>query len=65
MKTKAKDRHDGRSIKNNEEERSPDRDQSVSNEPASRRKTGADKDVGTAPAKGYFPDGPGGSYKGV
>jgi hypothetical protein len=63
---KDKDRPEGRSTNNNKEERSSDKDQRMSNDQTNRRqRSSRDNDLEKALSRGFFPDGPGGNYKGV
>ena len=66
MKTKDSDRHQSRSTNNSGEERSPDRDQKVRDDQTNgRQRSSADNDLEKSLSRGFFPDGPGGNYKGV
>jgi hypothetical protein len=71
MKTKDKDRHHNQSTSNNEnaneKERTPERTaRDVNDQPNNRERSFEDFDkVKQTLSGGYYPDGPGGNYRGV
>lgn len=66
MKTKDKNRHQGLSVNNNEGARSPDKEEKVRDDHSGKReRLSEDSDLEKSLSRGYFPDGPGGNYRGV